>query len=177
MLSFITQDRKIVCFVLMLGLSLGGLPGSATAQHASTFPVLTSAVTISAVPDSIMVSGDGFTHGGLVHIVLHDQWGKALHETRWVTASVAAYQPPQDLAPGQGFSFDTGGNIAESFVIAVGATSQIPDGNQNPALNGSSGMLAPIPGSACNAAVMVRAFDQASAIWSNLLDVDLECAG
>ncbi len=177
MFSFLTQARRIVCLVLLLGFGLIGSP-TTTAQHASTFPVLTSAVPISAVPGSIMVTGNGFTHGGLVYIALYDQWGTALHETRWVTASVTVYQPSQNIAPGQGFSFDTGGNVAEVFEIVVEAASiSVPDGNQNPALNGSSSLPTTMPGVECETALMVRAFDQASADWSNILNVELDCGG
>ena len=91
--------------------------------------------------------------------------GNVLHETRWVTASTRSFQPPQDLPPGESFSFDSGGNIAEAFTMEWAAI-------ESPR---ALGQVTTMDGVDCAAAVMVRAYDRSSATWSAMLDVDLGC--
>ena len=144
--------------------------------------MLTSVVA-SQVPSSeimvsgtseILVSGVGFSPGGLVYIAVHDQWGNLQHETRWVTASLPVLQPPQDLAPGEGFSVDPGGNIGEFFEIPVTA-STVPGDNQNPALGPVTSQSVTMPGIECAVSLMIQAYDRSSATWSNMVEVDLGC--
>jgi hypothetical protein len=89
--------------------------------------------------------------------------GMVLHETRWVTASSRSFQPPQNLAPGESFSFDTGGNVAETFSIDWAALESA----------GFPGHVTTMDGVDCAAAVMVRAYDRSAAAWSAMLDVNL----
>ena len=99
------------------------------------------------------MAGQGFTPGGRVYVALYDQWGAALFETRWVTASERYFQPPLNLGTGDDLVFDTGGTIAEAFVI-------------EPA-------VLEVAGLACTTALMGRAYDQSTATWSAM--VDLAC--
>ena len=120
----------LICsLVLLLQVGLGSVhPSSAQVGFVSPvlIPVVASAVQSIASMDSgtsrILVSGVGFSPGEPVFIAIHDQWANVQHETRWVTASMPVLQPPQDLAPGEGFSVDPGGNIGEFFEIPVTAT-------------------------------------------------------
>jgi hypothetical protein len=121
-----------------------------------------------------MVLGTGFSQGGLVFIAIHDQWGVTEHETRWVTASTFTYQPPQDLDPGEGFSFNSGGNIGESFEIPMTVTG-FPSDSQNPALGSVTSQPTTMSGVDCNTSLMVRAYDRSASAWSNTIDVDLGC--
>jgi hypothetical protein len=64
---------------------------------------------------TILVSGSGFTAGGDVFIGLYDQWGKQVHETRWVVASQSTYGLDGSLDPAAGYV--SGGWINEVFAI------------------------------------------------------------
>jgi hypothetical protein len=154
----------------------------ASAQVGLVSPVLTSVVASQIQSSAIMVSGTseilvsgvGFSPGGLVYIAGHDQGGTLQHETRWVTASLPVLQPPQDLAPGAGFSVDPGGNIGEFFTIPV-AASTFPGDNQNPALGPVTSQSVAMPGIACAVSLMIQAYDRSTATWSNLVEVGLGC--
>jgi hypothetical protein len=122
----------------------------------------------------IFVSGVGFTPGGLVFIAIHDQWANIQHETRWVNASMPVLQPPPDLAPGAGFSVDSGGNIGAFFTIPVAGLTVPPD-TQNPALGPVVSQSVTMPGVDCAASLRVQAYDRSTATWSNLVDVNLGC--
>jgi hypothetical protein len=167
--------------VLLFALCVGSVRVDA-AQVGFVSPVLTSVVASpvqsSAIPvagsSEMLVSGVGFTPGGLVYIAVHDQWAKIQHETRWVTASVPVLQPPQDLAPGAGFSVDSGGNIGEFFDIPVTVTT-FPGDTQNPALGPVTSQSVTMPGIECAVSLMVQAYDRSTATWSNLVEVELGC--
>lgn len=160
------RHLRVLFPMLLLGLlGLGSAPLATAAPVVAPVPVLSTVVRSSGLPDEIMVSGHGFTPGGEVYVALYDQWGMVLHETRWVTASTRSYQPPQDLPPGESFSFDTGGNIAEAFALDWAVLDAAP----------VTGQVTTMDGIDCAAAVMVRAFDRSTAIWSAMLDVDLGC--
>lgn len=172
-MSLATHSKLVVCFLAMFGFSLTGLPGSTVAQSASTLPVLSSAVAIAVAPGTIEVSGERFSPGGLVYIALYDGWGTTLRETRWVASSPTVYGLNGSQDPAQGFI--AGGGIAESFA-QVRQTVYGPNGSQDPAqgyVAGDDGAQA--LASACDAPMMVRAYDQRTASWSNTLDVALGC--
>jgi hypothetical protein len=159
---------------------LSGLLASSTASAGtfatsdSTFPVIGPSVESDSGLGVLLIEGHGFTPGGLVFIAIHDMWGMTQHETRWVTASEISYQPPQDLPYDEGFSFDTGGNFAESFRIEVGSV-EVPDGSQNPALGAVTSQPTAMAGVACAASLMVMAYDRSTAAWSNMAEVELGC--
>ena len=124
--------RFLVTSVIVLLVFCLGSPASMTAEAEPSGPVLNAITTSADQSGAIMVSGTGFTLGGLVYIALYDQWGMVLHETRWITATRTAYQPPQELASGEVISSATGGNIGELFEIAVASPASLSDA-QNPA--------------------------------------------
>ena len=142
----------------------------------STFPVIAHIATGSERSDEIVIAGHGFTPGGQVYIVIHDLWGATLHENRWITASEVSYQPPPDLPPGEGFSFDTGGNIAEWFHLSIGMAT-VPDGSQNPALGPVTGLPTTMAGVGCTTSLMMMAYDRTTAVWSDTVGITLGCAG
>ena len=196
------HSRVVVCFLVMFGFLFNGIASSSSAQPASVLPVLINAVTSAVNPGTIMVRGGNFSPGGLVYIALYDQWGATLHETRWVTASTTVYGPSGSQDPAQGFI--AGSGIGEWFE-QIRLTVYGPNGSQDPAqgyiagdvgsrastdaseaVYGPNGSQDPaqgfVPGttgaaitSGCDTPLMVRAFDQATASWSNTLDVDLGC--
>jgi hypothetical protein len=149
-----------LALVLLVMLGPGNVRFSTAAPAVVTGPVLSSVVAGSDLPNVVTVSGHGFTPGGRVYVALYDQWGVALYETRWVTASDRYFQPPLNLATGGDLVFDTGGTIAEAFVVEP-AVLEFAGGSQQ---------HAPV---ACTTAVMARAYDQSTASWSAM--VDLAC--
>ncbi len=169
-MSLVTHSKLVVCFLVLFGFGLNGLPAS-SAQTASALPVLNNAVVSTIAPDTIEVSGERFSPGGLVYVALYDGWGTALRETRWVASSPTVYGPNGSQDPAQGYL--AGGGIEESFAL-VQPTIYGPNGSQDPARGYIAGD-APATASVCDGPMMVRAFDQRTASWSNMLDVESGC--
>ncbi|MEJ7901812.1 MAG: hypothetical protein WKF63_08175 [Thermomicrobiales bacterium] len=197
-MSLHTHSKLVVCFLVLFGFGLTGLPGSTAAQSASTLPVISNAVASTVAPGAIEVSGERFSPGGLVYVALYDQWGATLHETRWVASSSTVYGANGSQDPAQGFV--AGGRIDESFAhfrqTVYGANGSQdpaqgyiagdegfqtreavfgPNGSQDPAQGYVPGNSGEEFVTACDAPLMVRAFDQRTASWSNTLDVNLGC--
>ncbi|MDQ3657516.1 MAG: hypothetical protein M3457_20870 [Chloroflexota bacterium] len=197
------HSKFVVCFLFLFGFGVNGLPASSTAQPAATIPVLNRAIASTSAPGMVEVRGDRFSPGGLVYVVLYDQWGSTLHETRWVASSPTVYGANGSQDPAQGFV--QGGRIEEAFAASRQPVYG-PNGSQDPAqgfVAGDDGSQAPtaaretvygVNGSqdpaqgyvagddgdrsfatACDAPLMVRAFDQRTASRSNLLDVEAAC--
>jgi len=199
MALIVVRNRVIICLLFLLSAGPFANASFATAQSSAILPVLTSAVATSLPADAITVSGNGFSGGGLVYVALYDQWGMALQETRWTSASPTVYGLNGSLDPANGFR--EGGSITEVFEQFT-ATVYGPNGSQDPAqgyhqgndaldvtgaIYGPNGSQDPaqgyIPGSSlseaastyCEQALMARAFDQNTASWSNLVDVASGC--
>lgn len=176
--TIVTRLRRLltrpfsVSLLVVLCLSRALVPVVAEAEPAA--PVLHAVMASTTQPGTIMVSGTGFTLGGLVFIAIHDQWGTTEHETRWVTASQSAYQPPQAVDQDESFSFDSGGNVGELFAIPLMET-ELPSDSHNPALGTVTSVPTTMGGVDCATSLMVRAYDRSSATWSNIVDVDLGC--
>jgi hypothetical protein len=102
----------------VLGILVVGASADAPAPARSSGPVLTAVLASAAQPGSISVSGEGFTPGGDVYVAIYDTWGAELHETRWTTASIAAYGPSGSLDPALGYH--AGGRVSESFAGLCG---------------------------------------------------------
>ena len=164
----------VASVVVFLVVCLGSPASMTTAQAEPTGPVLNAITTSADQSGAIMVSGTGFTLGGLVYIALYDQWGMVLHETRWITATRTAYQPPQELASGEVISSATGGNIGELFEIAVASPASLSDA-QNPATGTFTSQPTTMGGVDCTTSLMARAYDRSTATWSNIVTVDLGC--
>jgi hypothetical protein len=142
----------------------------------STFPVIAHIAASQDRPGDVIIAGHGFTPGHPVYIVIHDLWGTRQHENRWVTASEISYQPPPDLPPGEGFSFDTGGNIATTFHIDI-EPAVVPGDSQNPALGPVTSSPTTMAGVDCATSLMVMAYDRTTAVWSDTVGITLGCSG
>jgi hypothetical protein len=199
----LTHRQGVLRLVILLGLiTCGSFVTTATmAQEPSaSVPLLLDGSAASA-PGSVRIAGHNFTPGGAVYLSLYDQWGMELHETRWVTASEATFGTNGSQDPANGYA--RGGTIEEMLgtiepafgvngsqdpangyvsgsddSIVVGASEPVfgPNGSQDPA----SGYVPGNPGrevalNLCGTAVMVRAYDAQTAVWSNMLDVDPGC--
>lgn len=110
-----------------------------------------SLTDVSATTETLRlftVTGTGFTPGGRVYLAIYDQMGAQLYETRWITASrrMLAVVGPR-LQEGAPFTGSRrGGTLRETFANLCGATA------------------------------MMRAYDEATTIWSNWLTVEPACA-
>jgi hypothetical protein len=162
----LTYIRSIACLTLLLVVGLGNTRAVVAHPVTSDGPVLDAVVVGTAAPGVVIVSGQGFTPLGRVYIAVYDRWGTTLHETRLVTTTETLLQPPEYAA--------TGGRFAEAFTVKVGGT------------EGAGGIQTPAPGTLpstpterasglCTMLLMVRAYDRATATWSNIVDVELGC--
>lgn len=163
--------RVLASLLFLLSMAAANASVATAAQPITVNPVLGSATASDDEPETLVISGHGFSPGGLVYIVLYDHWGTQLYETRWVTASERLYQPTDSFDPGRAFVFDLGGDIEESFAIPAAAEAAYA------AVEHGGGRSTTMAGVSCDMVMMVRAFDRDTATWSNLLDADLECAG
>lgn len=197
---FRLTHRHVVLRLVILGL-LAFAPSFATAQEQSaSVPLLLDGSAASA-PGSARVTGHNFTPGGAVYLALYDQWGMELHETHWVTASVTTFGPNGSQDPANGYV--QGGTI--DGMLGIIEPVYGPNGSQDPAngyVRGSDdtmvvGIIEPvfgpngsqdpasgyIPGNPkdevalilCGTALMVRAYDAQTEVWSNVLDIDPGC--
>lgn len=75
--------------------------------------------TIDTVTNSFTVTGTGFTPGGRVTIVLHDQWGILRYDYHSTVASNITYGQNGSLDPANGYS--AGGVINDVFDYRCGS--------------------------------------------------------
>jgi hypothetical protein len=194
-MSPILHSRFIICLLFLVSLGLSGLPNGTAAQTGTSLPSL-SAAAMTAVPQPfVTVAGEGFTKGGLVFVALYDQWGTTLQEHRWTVATTTVYGTNGSMDPAQGYV--EGGKIAEGFDL-FRETIYGPNGSMDPAQGyvagnyepefveafyGPNGSQDPAQGYvpahtvelACDAPLMVRAYDNQTQAWSNTLDVLIGC--
>jgi hypothetical protein len=199
----LTHRQGVLRLVTLLGLITCGLfvtTATLGQEPSASRPLILDGFT-APTQGSAQVRGKSFTPGGAVYVVLYDQWGMELHETRWVTASDTTFGSNGSRDPANGYA--RGGTIEEVLgtikpVFGVngsqdpangyvhGSDDSIVMGASEPVfgLNGSqdpaSGYLRGNPGHAvarnlCGAEVMVRAYDAQNAAWSNVLDIDPGC--
>jgi hypothetical protein len=165
-----SHRRHLVLMVAIASLLILGLSGAHARDSQdppAASPLLIDALAVEPA-GSVMVMGKNFTPGGEAYIALYDQWGRQLHETRWVMASDVVYGPNGSQDPATGFS--QGGTINAIF----GASEAIygPHGSQDPARGYVAGTHS---SGLCGAEVMARAFDEQTAAWSDLLDINADC--
>lgn len=122
-------------------------PTVANDLDASPAPVLVGADSADKDPGTLTVSGEGFTGGGRVYVAIYDQMGAKLYETRWTAAS--------------------------PMVAITGPRADVPEANPIPKTSG--GELRETFAGLCGAQVLIRAYDQRTAIWSNWLEAAPLC--
>jgi hypothetical protein len=106
-------------------------------------PVLTGAACTNARDGVLLVTGEQFTPGGEVHVVLYRAGSTRPALIRLVRASEPVFGASGTPDPTRGFI--QGGFIGITF------------------------------GSRCDETVFVRAFDRQTGIWSNQVNVKLDC--
>lgn len=167
--------RRQFALVLLLGLVMTGT-SIAHAHMAQVVPdsqpLLITASRSLQSPDAMSVTGQNFTPGGAVYVVLYDRLGMEQYEPHWVTATEPVYGANGSQDPATGFR--QGGTIDELF--GTFATVYRVNGSQDPAsgyvVGGADFSLV---GRVCGTSVMIRAYDAQSGAWSNVLDVDPGC--
>ena len=135
-------------------------------------PVLSIAAAMGPPATTIRVAGEGFTPGGRVSIAVYDRWGVDVYEHVWTTAA-------------DGTDGGSGGKNADRGDAPAGAVEEVfavapivvdgPNETQDPDQDFMPGVDQPIIGYACGRDLMVRAYDQQLATWSNVLDVTASC--
>ena len=98
-------------------------------------------VSLASVEGTIAVTGEGFAAGGRVYVAIYDQMGATLYETRWVKATPAIdiTGPRADVPEAHPITKPVGGELYAAF------------------------------GGLCGTEVLIRAYDQDTALWSNWL--------
>lgn len=150
------------CLILLATLSFL-LSSSGTAQIANPGPLL-QRVVISTPANFVTVTGQGFTPGGAVYIVVHDQWGEGLYPTVWTVASDATYGRFSSQDPAHGYI--QAGSIHEQIALSSESIYG-PNGSQDPAQGYVVGNPAPVLGSGID--LVVHAYDAHTRTWSNLV--------
>lgn len=163
--------RPQVLLLAILGLValFGPVADAHVASHSSIGSGPLIHVSTAQPLGSVRVTGDGFSPGGRVYVVLYDQWGQQLHENRWVTASATI-----DRIDGTGYGSVQGGMIDET--LGSSGTIAGPHGNQDPVNQYIAGNPKnEVALNLCGTAVMVRAYDAQTEAWTSMLDVDPGC--
>jgi hypothetical protein len=111
-------------------------------------PSLTDVSATTQTARLFTVTGTGFTPGGRVYLAIYDQMGAQLYETRWITASLPLLTVlgPTGHEGASLAGFGRGGTLREAFANLCGATA------------------------------MMRAYDEATTMWSTWLTVEPACA-
>ena len=135
-------------------------------------PVLSIATTVRPPATMVRVAGQGFTPGGRVYIAVYDRWGVDVYTNIWTTATDGS----------EGVTDSQNSNPGEAQVGSVDAVFALvpivvhgPNESQDPDQDFMPGVDQPIIGFTCGRDLMVRAYDQQLAAWSNLLDVTAQC--
>jgi hypothetical protein len=120
----------------------------AASRQPAAVPSLADVTATTRATGLFTVTGNGFTAGGRVYLAIYDQMGAQLYETRWITVSLP-------------------------LVALTG-----PTGHEASSIPGSDrgGMLRETFANLCGATAMMRAYDEATATWSNWVTVELACA-
>lgn len=170
-MSYLLRTPVILC-CLMLG-TLYYVPASATAQVTTPSPAL-SRVTMVSPFGTATVSGEGFTPGGLVRLVIHDLSGIGPDVDVWLVSTAGAiditfpyltnatYGPNGSQDPAQGY-------VPATFADRLLVTEVFgPNGSQDPAQGYASSSMS-WRGACPN--LLVNGWDSRTDTWSNALEV------
>jgi hypothetical protein len=166
------RNRTLI-FLLVLTVVLPlSRDSTATGQVIRSMPVLSIAAAEGPPATMVRVAGEGFTPGGRVYIAVYDRWGVDVYENVWTTAADGTEQVTgnQDHNPGDALP-----GTVDEVVALVSIAVDGPNETQDPDQDFMPGVDQPIIGFTCGRDLMVRAYDQQIATWSNLLDVTALC--
>jgi hypothetical protein len=172
-MSFVLPHSRFLYCLLFLSLLLPQVPlSTATARGMRPTPVLSNAVTVTIPATVVTVVGEGFTPGGSVILAVYDRWGVDVYEHVRTTAADGTEEVSGSQNPNPGHV--PAGAIDEVialFPVAVNGS----NGSQDPDQDFVPGVDQPIIGVICGRDLMVSAYDQRSATWSNVIDVTASC--
>ena len=168
----IVRLRVIICLLFLVWLNPLLAPG-AGAQPVGNSPVLRATLATPPSVGLIAVSGDGFTPGGLVSIVLYDRWGQHVYAPVRTVASLGQYGPNGSVDPANGY---VAPGTIDSLVDFLPGETFGPNGSADPArgyVPGNTGTAG--AGLPCGSQLMVRANDARTGTWTDLVDIEVGC--
>ncbi len=172
-MPFNSWRNRTLVFLLVLTVFLPqSRVSTATQQVIRSMPVLSIAAAVGPPATMVRVAGEGFTPGGRVYIAVYDRWGVDVYENVWTTATDGT----------EGVTGNQNSNLGDAPAGAVDEVFTLipiavygPNESQDPDQDFMPGVDQPIIGFTCGRDLMVRAYDQQIATWSNLLDVTPLC--
>lgn len=154
------QAFLVPLMALLLATSALGFTAGTPAQAASA-PWVVGRV-FQSTSGIVLISGDGFTPGGRVELVIVDQWGNALHEPVWTMATGEGSFGGYDIWNG-GRNYGQPGTISVAVDLDMAAVYG-PNGSQDPANGYQAGIDA---GDLLDAnEPRIRALDEYTQTWS-----------
>ena len=160
----------MVCLLSLFALLSQG--PTATAQVTGSSPVLSSAAVVALPSALLVVEGEGFTSDGLVYIVIYDRWGEDVYGHVWAIAAHGNLGVSGSQDPNLGY---VPAGAIDVVIDLSPATTFGQNGFPIPTTGAGSGADQAIAAGGCGRDLMVRAYDQEAAAWSNLLDVTAQC--
>ena len=143
-----------------------------SAQVSRSTPVLSVADAVVLPSNLIKVEGEGFTPDGDVYIALYDRWGERVYGHVWAIAAHGNYGVSGSEDPQLGY---VPAGALDVVIDLSPITVYGPSGFQIPTIGVRTGAEQASATGACGRDLMVRAYDQQAATWSNLLDVTARC--
>jgi hypothetical protein len=166
----LSRSRLLVCLLFVIAFLPEGT--TAIAQVDGSSPNLSNASVAGRPLTLVVVEGEGFTPDGLVYVVVYDRWGEDVYGHVWATAAHGNFGVSGSQDPNLGY---IAAGTLDIVIDLSPAVTYSPNGFQIPTTGVGLGAGQAIAAGACGRDLMVRAYDQQSAAWSNLLDVTAQC--
>jgi hypothetical protein len=163
MSHLISRPRVIICLLFLMSLLPSAFIPGASAQGAGS-PVLSITSAVARPSTLLTVQGDGFSPGGLVHLVITDPVLATIRTDRWIVASTPQYGTNGSQDPVQGYV--PAGSVIEVidlFPAAMYGT----NGSQDPARGYVSGSESAALGAGCGEDLVIWAYDLSTKTWSS----------
>jgi len=170
-MPFLLSRSRLLVTLLTLTALISWAP-AAIAQGERSSPVLSNAAVVALPSVLLVVEGEGFTPDGLVYIAIYDRWGEDVYGHVWVIAAHGNFGVSGSQDPNLGY---VPAGALDIVIDLSPATTYGPNGFQVPTTGVGSGADQAIAAGGCGRDLMVRAYDQQAAAWSNLLDVTAQC--
>lgn len=174
---------RVLMASLLAGLLI--LPSfPAVAHSTSAGPVLTVILATEAPSNQLLVSGEGFTPGGLAYFELRDTRDGRVHHhfwaaiaSTWIAANGSIDPSVHNLAPG----------VVSFMIPIVASTTYGPNGSQDPAngFDGDATSYTPPAATedgvtitrhlACEGHLVARAYDRSAEMWTLEIGVTGRC--
>lgn len=163
---------SLLCVLLVGATSASAAPTAADPAGL----VLTAAAAQGDAPNTILVSGEGFTPAGRVYVALYDRQGAVPDETRIAGDALTVYgkhgsvDPAAEPGGGGAFGAAVGDWLTAAPTVYGRGNSADPAAGFVP--GGTIDIEFVIP---CGQAVAVRAYDRSTDSWSDAVDAHPGC--